>query len=84
MKLFKIYLKKEWRWPLIYAIPVVFMNEGYVYPELRFEFDFLSEPWTYYSFIFHYTFWSIGWFFLFWKPNYLHQKKKEEEKIQAN
>jgi hypothetical protein len=80
MKLFKVYLKKDWWWPLIYAIPVVFMNEGYVYPELRFEFDFLSEPWTYVSFIFHYTFWSIGWFFLFWKPNYLHQKKKTEEK----
>ena len=79
MKLFKIYLKKMWWSPLSFAILVVLFQEGYVYPELRFEFDFITEPWTYFSLFYYYSFWALVWFFLFWKPNYLHQQNKADE-----
>ncbi len=69
-----------WWFPLCFSIPVVFFIEGYVYPELRFEFDFLKEPWTYFSLFYYYSFWAIGWFFIIWKPNYLHQQNKADEK----
>jgi hypothetical protein len=59
-----------------------FFTESYVYPELRFEFDFLSDPWTYYKVIIQYILWSIGWFFLFWKPNYVYQKTKAQSKTE--
>jgi hypothetical protein len=80
MKLFKIYLKKMWWSPLSFAILVVFFTEGYVYPELRFEFDFLTKPWAYFNLFWSYLFWALVWFFLFWKPNYLNQKNKADEK----
>jgi len=79
MKLFKIYLKRKWWFGLTWAIAVVFMAKGYVYPKLRFEFDFIFEVETYILLAFYYIMWTIGWYFLFWKRNYLHQQLKKKE-----
>lgn len=83
MHLFKIYLKKEW-WKnlLFYAVPIIIWTEGYVYPELRFEFDFLLEPITYLNLSVYFIIWSLIWFFIFWKPNYLLQQKNAEANSQ--
>lgn len=78
MKLFKLYLKKEWWFGLAYAITSVFFSKGYVYPELRFEFDFIFELSTYVSITIAYSVWMLIWFFVFWKPNYLHQQSKDK------
>lgn len=76
MKLFIIYLKKNWAWGLVFAIPLIFWEKGYVYPELRFEFDFLKEKSTYFMLLFYWAFWTFTQYFI-WKPGYLYQKKNE-------
>jgi hypothetical protein len=63
MKLFKIYLKREWWFGPTWAIPVVFMAKGYVYPELRFKFDFIFEVETYGLLVFYHIMWTIIWFY---------------------
>lgn len=64
MKKLTSYLKKNWAWGLGFAIPVVIFQEGYVYPELRFEWGFLKEPNTYLSMLFYWCFWTIFQFFV--------------------
>ncbi|SDC70119.1 hypothetical protein SAMN04488104_100425 [Algoriphagus faecimaris] len=76
MKLFIIYLKKNWAWGLVFAIPLIFWEKGYVYPELRFEFDFLEEKSTYFMLLFYWAFWTFTQYFI-WKPGNLYQKKNE-------
>jgi hypothetical protein len=77
MKLFKIYLKKQWWFGLIWAIPMVFFSRSYI--NLKFEFDFIFEIQTYLEITFLFVFWTVFWFFFFWKPNYLHQQSKKKE-----
>ncbi|WP_297336745.1 hypothetical protein [Algoriphagus sp.] len=58
------YFKKNWAWGLGFAIPLVIFQKGYVYPELRFEWDFLQESTTYISMLFYWFFWTITQFFI--------------------
>jgi len=68
MKLFEIYLKREWWFGPTWAIPAVFMAKGYVYPELRFKFDFIFEVETYGLLVFYHIMWKIIWFLLSGNP----------------
>jgi hypothetical protein len=74
VKLFVKYFKKNWAWGLLFAVPLVFWQKGYVYPELRFEYDFLREKSTYYEILFYWAFWTATQFFV-WRPGYLYREK---------